>query len=165
MVTSMRWIVAVALLVGALTLVTTVDRPTVRAAGCTTPPDEKKLLDAYENDPAFTRRPPGARGDDPVRARGCIQLNREDVSATSVRRRWHSDRAYLTSELEDLYGRNGWERFQLAPDGAALHLHFCRVIRNVVSRLDVYLRENPSDDDPYTLDVGITAHTAETKCA
>src|SRR5690349_6872168 len=80
-----------------------------KVAGCSSPPQEKKLLDRYESDRAITVGPPGAKGRDPIRTEACEQRSREDITATSVLRRWFSKRSYSEAELQDLYGRDGWE--------------------------------------------------------
>ncbi|MEV1145443.1 hypothetical protein [Micromonospora sp. NPDC049799] len=112
--------------------------------GCTVPDDEDELLDAYENDRVFRARPDGARRDgDLVRSTGCRQLNKEDVSITSVSLIWYPDREYdgeaLRQVFHPLAQEGGWHRVadpDFPPvDAGVVHLTYCREVRGVPSRL------------------------------
>jgi hypothetical protein len=159
------WLLPLGLLVVALF---TVDPGAGKVAGCRPPPHEEKLLDRYEADRAITVKPPGTRGRDPIRTEACVQRSREDITVTSVLRRWFGTRSYSETELRRLYDGHGWEPVPVAqPGGGTLvYLRYCRVVETVVSYLDVIHRDNAAarDDTPYEVSVDISAWAAERSC-
>ena len=118
-----------------------------RAADCTPPAHEDALLDEYAHDPVFSLTPDGAT---PVgglsRSKGCLRLNREDTSATSVLLRFQLSRDYDESTLREIYQpvatARGWRVDPAAApsprpvdDQYTVYLGYCRSISGVTSYL------------------------------
>ncbi|MFE9655013.1 hypothetical protein [Micromonospora sp. NPDC006431] len=115
-----------------------------RVPGCTVPNDEDELLDAYADDPVLAVRPEGAqRGGDIVRSTGCRQLNKEDVSNTSVTLTWRPERDYddatVRRTFDPVASGDGWRPVvdtDVPPDvPGESTLIYCRDVRGVPSRL------------------------------
>ncbi|MFR9776396.1 hypothetical protein ACL02O_10105 [Micromonospora sp. MS34] len=139
------WLVVALLTAVPLTGCTRADgADATRVPGCTVPPDEDALLDAYAKDPVVAVRPEGARpAGDVVRSTGCRRLNKEDVSNTSVVLTWRPDHDYDEATLRRIYdpvARDAGWRYAVdpdaAPDGAGeTTLAYCRDVRGITSRL------------------------------
>ena len=132
-----------------------------RVPGCTVPDDEDALLDAYADDPVLAVRPDDARAGDVVRGTGCRQLNKEDVSNTSVVLTWRPERDYdgptLRHTFDPTASGAGW-RYAVDPDAAPdvageTTLTYCRSVRGVTSRLLIRAQaEQRQDTRPSTAD-------------
>jgi hypothetical protein len=95
-----------------------------RVAGCTVPPNEGALLDAYARDGVFEVRLDGARPEvGPVRTQACHRVEPCEVSGTGVSLVFSTDRPYHTRALAAAYDEvavwGGWSR---AADGGPSRL-------------------------------------------
>jgi hypothetical protein len=108
-------------------------------------PDEDGLLHDYATDPAVTLVPEGAQRTGSVqRQHGCLQVDREDTSTTSVETSFKVSRDYDLAALRAVYDPvahgNGWA--DIAGDhpdvpGADVFLFYCRTVREVTSELSI----------------------------
>jgi len=118
-----------------------------REPNCAVPPNENRLLDDYAGDPALTFVPDGAERDHPIaRQRGCIRLDKEDVSRTSVETSFTLTRDYDQDALLAAYGPvltdHGWSpdeirQAELGPNAGQPFLAYCRVVRGVTTELSI----------------------------
>jgi hypothetical protein len=115
-----------------------------RAPGCVPPPNENRLLAEYASDPVLTVRPDGATEvGKPKRSKACVQLDLEDVSATSVTLQFRLSRDYDAAALRRTYGpavrHRGWLADELSPgpgsDPGDVFLSYCRMVDGVTSVL------------------------------
>jgi hypothetical protein len=114
--------------------------------GCVVAPNEGALLDEYAGDAVLALIPDGASGVGSVtRSKGCIRLNKEDVSDTSVTllltMTYDYDQPRLRQAYDPVATGHGWARDlprqdQLQQPGAPF-LAYCRVVRGVTSQLSV----------------------------
>ncbi|MEU7866394.1 hypothetical protein [Dactylosporangium sp. NPDC049140] len=106
--------------------------------GCTPPPHEERLLDAYRDDPVFKVRPPGVqKAGAPRDSKACRILNEEDTSFTNVTLTLHGDHPYGRPELLSVYDadlqRAGWRPAATPADS----LQYCRDVAGVPSDLQI----------------------------
>jgi hypothetical protein len=162
-----------------------------RQPGCVVPPNEGALLNAYAHDAVLAVIPEGAHPDKPAqRSWGCIHLDLEDVSSTSVSRTFTLDHDYdrvsLAAAYRSALAREGWAGEPApgpSPDPAGpseAGLGYCRMVRGVTSSLNIYAQASfrvdvrpsigarPSEPvwqvTPGTLLVSITADPTRASC-
>lgn len=105
------------------------------------------MLDDYAGDPALMFVPDGAERDHPIaRQRGCLRLDKEDVSRTSVETSFTLTRDYDQDALLAAYGPvltdHGWapdeiRQAELGPNAGQPFLAYCRVVRGVTTELSI----------------------------
>lgn len=118
-----------------------------REPNCAVPPNENRLLDDYAGDPALTFVPDGAERGHPIaRQRGCLRMDKEDVSRTSTETSFTLTRDYDQDALLAAYGPvltdHGWSpdeirQAELGTGAGQPFLAYCRVVRGVTSELSV----------------------------
>ncbi|WP_432829714.1 hypothetical protein [Dactylosporangium sp. CA-092794] len=133
--------------VAALLLATAGCATEQRAPGCAPPPNEDRLLAEYASDPVLAVKPDGAtQVGQAHRSKACVQLSREDVSATSVTLRFQSSRDYDAAALRRTYEPAAQKKGWLAdkpppgpePPPGDVYLQYCRRVENVTSVLVVH---------------------------